>query len=124
MLGPKHLKDLVFGIGKSFDFSELIESTIEVNPESATREMLEAARDVGINRVSIGVQSLSDYELQSVGRIHTAAQAVEAIRLAKRLDFKSVSADLIIGLPGQTRATLHKTLKTLVGTGMEHTSLY
>jgi len=124
LLGPRHLRDLVGGIEKSFDLSELIESTIEVNPESATGELLEAAKDVGINRVSIGVQSLSDYELQSVGRIHTAAQAVEAMRLAKRLGFKSVSADLIIGLPGQTRSTLHKTLETLVGTGIEHTSLY
>lgn len=124
LLGARHLKDLVDGIKKSLDFSELIESTIEVNPESATGELLEAAKEVGINRLSIGVQSLSDYELQSVGRIHTATQAVEAIRLARKLGFKSVPADLIIGLPGQTRSTLHQTLETLVSTGIEHVSLY
>ena len=124
LLGPRHLRDLVGGIQKSLDLSELVESTIEVNPESATGELLEAAREVGINRLSIGVQALSDYELRRVGRIHTAAQAVEAIRQAKMLGFKSVSADLIIGLPGQTRSTLHRTLETLVGTGIEHISLY
>ncbi|MBI4186791.1 MAG: radical SAM family heme chaperone HemW [Chloroflexi bacterium] len=124
LLGPGHLRELVGGIGKSVDLSELIESTIEVNPESATGALLEAAREAGINRVSIGVQSLSDYELQGVGRIHTAAQAVEAIILASRLGFKSVSADLIIGLPGQTWSALHRTLGTLVGAGIEHVSLY
>jgi oxygen-independent coproporphyrinogen-3 oxidase len=70
------------------------------------------------------VQSLSDDELKSVGRIHTAAQAISAIKLAKRLDFKAISADLIIGLPGQTWTSLHKSLETMVGLGIQHLSVY
>jgi len=102
----------------------LLESTIEVNPESATREFLEAAKDIGFNRISFGVQSLSDDELKSVGRIHTATQAISAIKLAPKLGFKAISADLIIGLPGQTSASLRKSLEILAGMEIQHLSVY
>jgi oxygen-independent coproporphyrinogen-3 oxidase len=124
LLGARNLRNLVGGIRKSLDLSKLVESTIEVNPESATSELFEAAKEAGINRVSIGVQSLSDHELQSVGRIHNAVQAIEAIKIARRLGFKSVSVDIIIGLPGQSWSTLRKALETLVGAGVAHISLY
>ncbi|MDD5287606.1 MAG: radical SAM family heme chaperone HemW [Dehalococcoidales bacterium] len=103
---------------------EFMEATIEVNPESATDEFLTAAKEAGFNRVSFGVQSLSDDELRSVGRIHTAAQAISAIKLAQKLDYKAISADLIIGLPGQTWSTLRKSLEKLVGLGIQHLSVY
>src|SRR3990170_6444993 len=123
LLGGKLVGDLINGLNKSLDLTGIVESTIEVNPESATGEFLEAARNAGINRVSIGVQSLSDSELKAVGRIHTAAQALETVRLAQ-LYFKAISADLIIGLPGQTWLTLSQSLDTLVGSGITHFSLY
>jgi len=124
LLGAKNLKYLIHGLRQSLDLSELVEATIEVNPESATVELLEAAKETGINRVSVGVQSLSDYELKSVGRIHCAGQAIEALRRAKNLAFKTVSADLIIGLPGQQWEQLRTGLETLTGLGIEHLSLY
>ncbi len=124
LLGAEHFRNLVGGIGKSLDISRLVEATIEVNPESATLEFLGAAIDAGINRVSIGVQSLNDRELESVGRVHTAARAIDAVTLARNLGFTSISADLIIGLPGQTWATLRRSLETLVGLGVEHLSVY
>ncbi len=124
LLGAEHFRNLVGGIGKSLDISRLVEATIEVNPESATLEFLGAAIDAWINRVSIGVQSLNDRELESVGRVHTAARAIDAVTLARNLGFTSISADLIIGLPGQTWATLRRSLETLVGLGVEHLSVY
>jgi len=124
LLGAKNLKNLIDGIGEYLGISSLVEATVEVNPESATREFLETAKDAGINRVSFGVQSLFDNELKSVGRIHSAFQAIEAIKLAEKLDFKVIAADLIVGLPGQTWATLCKSLETLVGLGIEHLSVY
>lgn len=124
LLGVVNLSNLLGGVRKSLDLSGLVEATIEVNPESATREVLKAAKDAGINRVSFGVQSISDNELKSVGRIHTAVQALAAIKMAKKCDFKSISADLIIGLPGQTWSTLRRALETLAGLGIEHLSLY
>ena len=104
--------------------AKCIESTIEVNPESATPEFLQTVKNLGFNRISFGAQSLNDNELKSVGRIHTAAQAANAIKLAQKLEFKAISADLIIGLPGQTGASLHKSLEILVDMGIQHFSVY
>lgn len=124
LLGARRLKTLIDGLRKALDLSGLAEATMEVNPESATLELLEAAREAGMNRVSIGVQSLSDCELKSAGRIHTAAQAVEAVRLARALGFGAVSADLIVGLPGQTWPSLRESMEALLRTGIEHLSVY
>lgn len=124
LLGAKNFKNLIDGISNSLDLSELVEATIEVNPESTTREFLEAMKGTGVNRVSFGIQTLADSELKSVGRIHTVAQAIEAITLAKKLGFKTISADLIIGLPGQTWNTFRATLETLVELVIEHLSVY
>lgn len=124
MIGAANLKRLADGIGTAFDLSCTVEATIEANPESATAEVLEAALGSGFDRISIGVQSLSDGELQSVGRIHTAGQAVNAVILAKKLGFQKVSVDLIAGLPGQTRASLCTSIKGIIDTGIDHISLY
>ncbi len=103
---------------------QLVESTLEVNPESATPEFLQTAKNLGFNRLSFGVQSLSDAELQSVGRIHTAAQAVAAIKLAQKTGFQNISADLIIGLPSQTCHSLSNSLEALTALGLPHLSVY
>ena len=124
LLGGKLVTDLIYGLGKSLNLAYIEESTIEVNPESATTEFMEAIRYAGINRVSVGVQSLNDNELKTVGRIHTSTQALDTVVLAKQLGFKVVSADLIIGLPGQTRVTLRRSLDALIQSGIEHLSLY
>ncbi len=124
LLGGRNLKKLTDGLYRSFPLSQMVEATIEVNPESATAELLETAREAGFNRVSIGVQSLSDDELKSVGRVHNAAQAIEAVSRAKKLNFESVSVDIIVGLPGQKWETLHQTLETLTQLGGQHLSMY
>ena len=109
---------------RTYEGVQLLESTIELNPESATPEFLQTVKNLGFTRLSFGVQSLNDNELQSVGRIHTAKQAVAAIKLAQNLHFPAISADLIIGLPGQTSASLHKSLESLVVMGIQHLSVY
>ena len=132
LLGAKYLRMLMEGLDKTLRLprrsaprnGDEYEATIEVNPESATEEFLKAAKETGFNRVSIGVQSLADDELRSVGRIHTAGQAVEAIRQAKKAGFEAISADLIIGLPGQTWTSLRNSLKTLVEMEVGHISAY
>jgi oxygen-independent coproporphyrinogen-3 oxidase len=102
LLGAASLRRLVEGLKRVLDLSPIVEATIEVNPESASEDLLRSAMDLGFSRVSVGVQSLSDYELQSVGRVHAVAQAVEAVSRAVGMGFKDVSADVIVGLPGQT----------------------
>ncbi len=101
-----------------------VEATIEVNPGTADLEKLCFFRSLGFDRISFGVQSLNDVELKTIGRIHSAAEALEAIRIAKEAGFKRISADLIYGLPGQTLESLKSTLERLLATGIEHMSVY
>jgi oxygen-independent coproporphyrinogen-3 oxidase len=124
LLGAEYIKKLIGGLRESLDLGGMVEATIEVNPESTTPEFLSTALYSGINRVSLGVQSLNDCELESVGRVHTAAQAIDAVRLAQNLGFSSISADLIIGLPEQTWGTLSAALNKLVNLGVKHLSIY
>ncbi len=124
LLGQRLLEQLVGGLKRVFDLSGVVEATMEVNPDSATRELLQSAREAGINRLSVGIQSLSDAELQSVGRVHRARQACNAIEMALQAGFRSVSADLIIGLPGQTWGSLHDSIERTVSLGVHHLSLY
>ena len=124
LLGAKNLGKLIDGLHQAFDLSELVEATIEVNPESATARLLETAKASGINRISVGVQSLSEQELERIGRVHTAARAVEVVGRAKKLGFRTVSADLMIGLPGQKWEGLRASLETLISLGIDHFSLY
>jgi putative oxygen-independent coproporphyrinogen III oxidase len=124
LLGAQGLTRLMDGLRQVFDLSELSEATLEGNPESISPALLESAAAGGINRLSIGVQSLSEDELSSVGRIHSAAQAVHAIELASSSGIENFSADVILGLPGQDRQSLMVTLETLIGLGITHLSAY
>lgn len=124
LLGADGIFRLMNSLKDIFDLTHVVEATVEVNPESATPEFLAAAKKYGINRVSIGVQSLSDAELKAVGRIHNASQAILAIENAKRAGFAEVSADVIDGLPGQDWLNLSATLEKLVSLNVTHLSLY
>jgi oxygen-independent coproporphyrinogen-3 oxidase len=124
LLKAEGLQKLLNGLRQILDLSTLSEATIEANPESVTAKLLESARYSGIKRISIGIQSLSDIELQKVGRIHSAAQAVWAIEQARKSGFENISADLILGLPGQDWPSLMVSLETIMGSGIRHISLY
>jgi oxygen-independent coproporphyrinogen-3 oxidase len=99
------------------------EVSIEANPEDVTGEALDGWRELGVNRVSIGVQSFHDGELAKIGRIHGRERAIAAVRLAVASGVRT-NLDLILGLPEQTRASFAETLATAVDLGAEHLSLY
>lgn len=82
--------------------SKLEEFTLEANPEDISIQRVKDMISIGINRISIGVQSLNDRELQAVGRCHTSQDAIEAIATIRKAGISNISADLIYGLPGQT----------------------
>ncbi|MHB8084241.1 MAG: radical SAM family heme chaperone HemW [Dehalococcoidia bacterium] len=124
LLGPRRLARLMDGLHSHLKINKLVEATIEANPESTDEDFLKAARNTGFNRISIGVQSLNDNELRKAGRVHSSVHALKAIDLAFRCGINNISADIIIGLPGQTSETLDSTLRTLVGTGLTHVSAY
>ncbi len=124
LVGVNGLNDLMTGLTGIFRIPKLVEATIEANPESISQDFLQSALKQGIKRLSIGVQSLSDTELQKVGRAHNACQAVQAIDLAQKEGFRNISADVILGLPGQNWQSLMTTLECLTGWGLQHLSMY
>lgn len=123
LLGAEGLATLLSSLRETLSLLTLCEATMEVNPESASPALLQTARRQGIDRISVGVQSLSDAELAGVGRIHTSAQAEAAVTQAVAMGF-AVSADAIAGLPGQDWPSLRRTLERLIALGAEHISLY
>jgi oxygen-independent coproporphyrinogen III oxidase len=119
----KGVRRLVDGLKSIFKF-DLEEATVEANPESCSDIFLESALNAGINRISIGVQSLNDDELSSVGRIHDSKEALNAIYRSKKIGFKGISVDVIIGLPGQDWHSLRKTLSILIDARIGQISTY
>lgn len=106
-----------------FPRSDDFEFTVEANPESLDGEKLALWRDGGVNRVSLGVQSLDDAELRTAGRLHSAEDALGALELCMKRGFRT-GADLIFGLPGQTLRRWHENMSRLVALGVRHLSIY
>ena len=99
LLKKKHLKSIFEKIYSLYNVKNDAEITIEANPNSLTKEKLLYYKELGINRLSIGIQSLKDKCLQSLGRLHTAKQAKKVVRLASNIGFNNISADLMLGIP-------------------------
>ncbi|HEY4640557.1 MAG TPA: radical SAM family heme chaperone HemW, partial [Thermoanaerobaculia bacterium] len=106
-----------------FAIDEGAEFSIEANPEDVSEDAVAFWRSLGVNRISIGVQSFHDDELRPLGRVHGRAQALEAVRIAAQSGVRT-SLDLILGLPRQTAASFEETLKIAIETGAGHVSLY
>lgn len=120
ILTPAEMEAIVSPIPQS----SLVEFTVEANPEDVTDDWVSAMRSLGVNRISVGVQSLNDRELAAVGRRHNAAEALNAIETILRGGIPNISADLIYGLPGQTVITWHDSLEHLLQSGITHLSAY
>jgi oxygen-independent coproporphyrinogen-3 oxidase len=99
------------------------EFTFEANPEDLDAGAIEAWGELGVNRLSVGVQSLHEEELRPLGRLHGPARAIESLQLSLQAGLRT-NADLIIGLPGQTRARFVESLEPVLATGVGHVSLY
>ena len=124
-LGEKRLVKILKTIAKRYQVSREAEITLEANPDSAGDwKALKALRKAGFNRISLGMQSACDQELQSIGRIHTMAQVRQAVEAARKAQFDNLSLDLIYGLPGQTRQRWMENLAAAVDLAPEHLSCY
>lgn len=100
-----------------------IEVTLEVNPEDVTRESSRNWALQGINRISMGIQTLNDTELSYLNRRHSAQKAIEAVEILKN-DFNNINLDIIYGIPGQTKESLSETLTKLISLNPNHLSAY
>jgi len=124
LLQPSLVARLLRAAGDLFPMDDDVEITLEVNPGTVTQESLHGYRSAGVNRLSVGVQSLDDRELVLLGRIHTAEQAVETIAAARRTGFSNIGLDLMHSLPGQRPGRWEETLRQAVELGMAHISAY
>jgi oxygen-independent coproporphyrinogen-3 oxidase len=115
---------ILFSRLQAFRITADAEITLEANPDDITPEKLRLWKALGVNRLSLGVQSLNDLELRFLGRRHTAAQAWQALNLAREAGFDNLSTDLIYGLPGQNTAGWIETLEAILAFGLEHLSCY
>lgn len=121
---PPLLRAVFETLRSSFEVDPAAEITAEVNPCTASPEWLEAARGVGINRISMGLQAAQDTHLQRLGRRHTARQFVSACREVRRAGFDNLNTDLIYGLPDQTMAQWVESLQFACDLEPDHISCY
>lgn len=124
VLPPELLARVLAACREAFDVAADAEITSEANPGAADRPRFAALRALGVNRLSIGVQSFDDAELRWLGRIHTADEAEAAFRAARAAGFANISLDFIYGLPGQSPDIWTRTLARAIALGPEHLSLY
>ena len=124
LLGADSLVRILNALKARFRVAEGAEISVEANPATVDREGLLALRRGGFNRLSVGVQSLCEEELQTLGRAHTASDATEVLQWAREAGFDSVNADVMFGIPGQTVRSLEKTLAQVLSLGVSHLSAY
>lgn len=124
VLEPEEVQVLVEACRASFAVADDVEISLEANPETATIERLQGYRAVGVNRLSLGVQSFNDEELARLGRRHSADRARSAYHAAREVGFETVSLDLMMWLPGQTATNCQASVAELVRLEPDHASLY
>lgn len=124
VLPAEDLLNILHEVCSSFRVSDDAEITLEANPGTVDLDKLKELYTGGFNRISFGVQSLCDHELQALGRIHSAKDAEASITMAKEAGFLNINADVMLAIPYQTRDSLENTLSTLVQLGVSHISAY
>jgi oxygen-independent coproporphyrinogen-3 oxidase len=115
---------LLEGVAQRSALAPVIEITLEANPGSAEAARFAGYREAGVNRLSIGMQSLDDVQLKALGRIHSAAEAHAAYRIARAAGFDNINLDLMFGLPQQTLTAALDDLAAIIRLAPEHISWY
>lgn len=120
----KYIEEVLNKIYEYYNVSENAEITVEVNPGTVDKFKLEKYFEIGINRLSIGLQSTDDKLLKMLGRIHTYKEFENTYDLARKIGFKNINVDLMIGLPNQSLENVHDSLEKIVQKNPEHISVY
>lgn len=123
-LPPEHLFKLMAALRSCFTMSEDCEIALEINPEDADSALFEALHELGVNRVSIGIQSFQHSTLTHLNRNHTAKQAIKAVEQVKQSAIDNVNLDLMFGVPEQSLEDFKLDLETLLEFAPSHVSLY
>lgn len=124
IIKPQNLETIISTIRGIFTVVIDAEISMEANPNSLDIDNLKAYKEIGINRLSIGIQSLNDDILKKIGRIHNSKEALKAIDLAKLCKFKNINADVMFNIPGQTIDDINNTITQLIEKDIKHISFY
>ncbi|MBS3906324.1 MAG: radical SAM family heme chaperone HemW [Syntrophaceae bacterium] len=124
LLSPKQLENILIKVRKNFDLLSDAEITIEANPADLNLSFLESIREIGINRINIGVQSFDEEALGFLGRRHSVKQALSAIEASRKAGFHNIGLDLIYGVPAQNIEPWLDTLRQALAFSPEHLSCY
>lgn len=120
----KYIVNIISTIKEYFKINENAEITLEVNPGTVNENKLKDYFNASVNRLSIGLQATNDSLLKEIGRIHTYEEFLNTYKLARKIGFKNINADLMIGLPKQTIVDVEKAVNDLIKLGLEHISVY
>jgi oxygen-independent coproporphyrinogen-3 oxidase len=123
-LSTSQLEYLIGGLRERIDFSAVEEFTMEMNPATVSLEKARRMRDLGVTRVSMGVQSWDPELLKTLGRVHSADQAQRSYEILREAGFDNLNLDLMFGIPGQTREQWRHSLEKNIALGPEHISAY
>ena len=124
ILETGQIERIMGALRQTFRIEKKAEITLEMNPGTARKEKLKAYRQLGINRLSIGIESVKNENLKLLGRIHTYEDFLESYHMAREAGFDNISGDLISSLPGQTLEEWKEELEILIRTPLEHLSVY
>lgn len=124
ILGKHQLDQVLNALHKHLDLSNVTEFTIETNPGELKKELLISLPGMGVNRLSIGIQSLHQKHLDLLTRIHTAGQAIDTIKQVQDSGLSNINTDLIFGIPNQTTDEWELDLRTILAMGVQHVSAY
>lgn len=124
LMSCDELYRLMNTIRKFYRLTEQCEITIEANPGTLTREFVQVIKDTGINRLSLGLQSADDHQLELLGRIHRYGDFYESFQMAREAGIKNINVDLMSALPGQTLLSWKETLHRTASLSPEHISAY
>lgn len=124
LLSKEELNKILNTIYSCFDISETAEITLEANPDDLTERKLNELKQTVVNRLSIGVQSFREEDLEYMNRAHTAQEAIDCIRLAKTYGFKNITIDLIYGIPNMSNDAWRKNLNLAIALDIPHVSSY
>ncbi len=124
ILEEEQINRIFAAVRATFSVEEDAEITIEMNPGTVTREKLKCYRAAGINRLSIGLQSVENKELKALGRIHTFEEFLDTFQMARREGFCNINVDLMSAIPYQTEESWKHTLRTVAELDPEHISAY
>ena len=123
-IDSKYIVSIVNMIKENYIVKENAEITIEVNPGTVTSKKLENYKNVGINRLSIGLQTTNNKLLKQLGRIHTYEEFLDTFEMSRKIGFKNINVDLILAIPNQTNGILEESINKVIKLNPEHISVY